>query len=58
MALRAAKAPPGLKCGAVHIVQPGIAKSQLTLGQLELLAFTEHYLMETLNVPFGVVTSA
>lgn len=42
----------------VFIAQPGVSKSQLTPEQLELLAVTENYLMETFAVPFGVVTSA
>ncbi len=41
----------------VFIVQPGASKSQLTPEQLELLAVTENYLIETFAVPFGVVTS-
>ena len=39
----------------VFIVQPGASKAQLTAEQLELLAVTENYLMETYCVPFGVV---
>jgi superfamily II DNA or RNA helicase len=41
----------------INIVQPGIARSQIKLEQLELLAVTDNYLMETFAVPFGVVTS-
>lgn len=41
----------------VFIVQPGVSKAQITNEQLELLAVTENYLMETYCVPFGVVTS-
>ena len=41
----------------VFVVQPGVSKSQITSEQLELLAVTENYLMETFAVPFGVVTS-
>lgn len=41
----------------IYIVQPGVSKKELTREQLELLAVTETYLMETFNVPFGVVVS-
>lgn len=41
----------------VYIVQPGVSKGELTREQLELLAVAEYYLMETFNVPFGVVLS-
>jgi hypothetical protein len=42
---------------SVFLVQPGASKSQMTSEQLELLAVTENYLMETFCVPFGVITS-
>ncbi|MFO0847135.1 MAG: hypothetical protein U0871_01060 [Gemmataceae bacterium] len=41
----------------VTIVQPGLSKAKITDEQLELLAVTENYLMETYNVPFRVVVS-
>ena len=41
----------------VAIVQPGLAKEEITDEQLELLAVTENYLMETYNVPFRIVVS-
>jgi hypothetical protein len=43
---------------SIFIVQPGVSKAKASREQLELLAVTENYLMETLAVPFGVVTSA
>jgi hypothetical protein len=41
----------------IYIVQPGVSKGQASREQLELLAVTENYLMETLAVPFGAVAS-
>ena len=41
----------------VVIVQPGLSKNAASQEQLELLAVTENYLMETFAVPFGVVAS-
>jgi len=41
----------------IFIVQPGLSKAQASKEQLELLAVTENYLMETFNVPFEVVSS-
>lgn len=41
----------------IFIVQPGVSKAVASPEQLELLAVTENYLMETLAVPFGAVTS-
>ncbi len=42
----------------VVIVQPGLSKAAVSQEQLELLAVTENYLLETFAVPFGVVGSA
>jgi superfamily II DNA or RNA helicase len=42
----------------VFIVQPGLSISRVSREQLELLAVTENYLMETFAVPLGVVASA
>ena len=42
---------------SVFIVQPGVSKAEITQSQLELLAVTENYLMETYLVPFGVIVS-
>lgn len=42
---------------SIFIVQPGVSKARASREQLELLAVTENYLMETLAVPFGVVAS-
>lgn len=41
----------------IVIVQPGVSKVLLRPEQLELLAVTENYLMETFGVPFSVVSS-
>lgn len=41
----------------IYIVQPGMSKAQASTAQLDLLAATEHYLMETCQVPFGVIGS-
>ena len=42
----------------IFIVQPGLSKKAATQQQLELLAVTENYLLETFAVPFGVISSA
>lgn len=42
---------------SIHVVQPGLSKAQASTAQLDLLAATEHYLMETCQVPFGVIGS-
>ncbi len=42
---------------SIHIVQPGVSKAAASTAQLDLLAATEHYLMETCQVPFGVIAS-
>lgn len=41
----------------VFIVQPGLSRAAASDAQLELLAVTENYLMETFKVPFGVIAS-
>lgn len=41
----------------VAIVQPGLSKAGASNEQRELLAVTEHYLLETFAVPLVVVTS-
>jgi hypothetical protein len=41
----------------VFIVQPGLSKHAASQEQLELLAVTENYLLETFAVPFRVVAS-
>jgi hypothetical protein len=41
----------------VFVVQPGLSKRAASKEQLELLAVTENYLLETFMVPFGVVAS-
>lgn len=42
----------------IHIVQPGLSKATANRGQLELLAATESYLIETSAIPMGVIASA
>jgi hypothetical protein len=42
----------------VFIVQPGLSKGKATRDQLELLSVTENHLMETYQLPFGVIASA
>ena len=41
----------------ICIVQPGMARSQLKGGHLDLLAVTELYLKETYAIDFGVIGS-
>jgi hypothetical protein len=41
----------------VFIVQPGLKKSEASEHQLNLLAATENYLMETCRIPFSVISS-
>lgn len=42
----------------VFVVQPGVSKAALTPEQRKVLAVTESYLLETLEIPFRVITSA
>lgn len=41
----------------VYVVQPGLSKRKASEEQLELLAVTENYLLETFEVAFGVIAS-
>ena len=41
----------------IFIVQPGLSKAKASFEQLELLAVTENYLLETFAVPFAVIAS-
>lgn len=41
----------------IFVVQPGVSKSRISDEQLRLLGVTENYLLETHQVPFGVVVS-
>jgi superfamily II DNA or RNA helicase len=41
----------------VWIVQPGLSQGAASREQLELLAVTENYLLETFAVPFGIIGS-
>jgi superfamily II DNA or RNA helicase len=41
----------------IHIVQPGVKKSEISREQLELLGVTENYLHETYQLDFGVIAS-
>ena len=42
----------------VFIVQPGLSRAKASPEQLSLLSVTENFLLETHNVPFGVIASA
>jgi superfamily II DNA or RNA helicase len=42
---------------SVHVVQPGVSAAIASRAQLELMSVTENYLMETYQVPFGVIAS-
>ena len=42
----------------IFIVQPGLSKKKASLEQLELLAVTENYLLQTFEVPFAIVASS
>jgi hypothetical protein len=48
---------PALKL-RVFIVQLGLSRSQASPEQLSLLSVTEKFLLETYDVPFGVIGSA
>jgi hypothetical protein len=41
----------------VFIVQPGLSKAEVTVGQLELLTATEEHLMRRCKSPLGVIAS-
>jgi hypothetical protein len=41
----------------ILIVQPSLSKNDASAPQLELLAVTENYLSETLQLPFRVIAS-
>ncbi|ALD92553.1 DEAD/DEAH box helicase family protein [Cupriavidus gilardii CR3] len=42
----------------IFIVQPGLSRAKASPEQLSLLSVTENFLLETYNVPFGVIASA
>lgn len=42
----------------IFVVQPGVSKAGISPEQRKLLAVTESYLLETLEIPFRVITSA
>jgi superfamily II DNA or RNA helicase len=42
----------------VFIVQPGLSKAKISLGQQELLAVTDLYLRETFDIEMAVIASA
>jgi superfamily II DNA or RNA helicase len=42
----------------IYIVQPGLSKAEITESQKELLSVTENYLLETYQLPFGVIASS
>lgn len=39
----------------IYIVQPGVSRALVSREQLQLISATEHYLMETYQIPFGVI---
>jgi hypothetical protein len=41
----------------IYIVQPGVSKANVTQAQLELMSVTENHLLETFQIPFGVIAS-
>jgi superfamily II DNA or RNA helicase len=41
----------------IFVVQPGVSKAQITDEQRKLLAVTENYLLETLELPFRAIVS-
>lgn len=42
---------------SISIVQPGLSRLKASTDQLVLLSVTENYLMETYQIPFGVIAS-
>lgn len=42
----------------IVIVQPGLSRASASDAQLQLISVTENYLMETYQIPLGVVASA
>lgn len=42
----------------IHLVQPGISRAKVSVGQLDLLSATAAYLQDTYGVPLGVIASA
>jgi len=40
---------------SIYVVQPGLSKANATTEKLELLRVTENHLMETYQLPFGVI---
>lgn len=42
----------------IFLVQPGLSKMKASNAQLELLAVTENYLLETYKIPFGIIGSS
>lgn len=41
----------------IYIAQPGVSKASATQDQLRLMSVTENYLLETYQLPFGVIAS-
>jgi superfamily II DNA or RNA helicase len=41
----------------IFIVQPGVSKANVTRDQLQIISVTENHLMETYQLPFGVIAS-
>jgi hypothetical protein len=42
---------------SIYVVQSGLSKANATTEKLELLRVTENHLMETYQLPFGVIAS-
>lgn len=42
---------------AIYIVQPGVSKAVATTDQLQLMSVTENHLLQTFQIPFGVIAS-
>jgi hypothetical protein len=42
----------------VYLVQPGVSKVSMSNEQKKLLGITDHYLMETYELPFKAIISA
>ncbi len=43
---------------SIYVVQPGLSQSGASNAQLELLSVTENHLMETYQIPFGIISSS
>ena len=41
----------------IFVVQPGLSKAKVNQSQLQLLSVTDNHLLETYQLPFGVIAS-